>query len=82
MGSTAAVARALTDAGINCNVVCNVVAVRYDHLFVPLDRAEDAMDALRQQGASQRSPNLEKPSYDRVDTIGNSSISERYRAAP
>lgn len=44
VGLTAAVARALTDAGIPCNVVA---ALRHDHLFVPVDRAHDALRALR-----------------------------------
>lgn len=53
VGLTAAVARALTDAGISCNVVA---AARHDHLFVPLDRAEHAMDALRQLCTSTQGP--------------------------
>jgi len=48
VGLTAAVARALADAGIACNVVAGV---HHDHLFVPIDRAADALAAL---GALQR----------------------------
>lgn len=44
IGLTAAFARALADAGIGCNVVAGV---RHDHLFVPFDQAQQAMDALR-----------------------------------
>lgn len=44
VGLTAAVARALTDAGISCNVVA---AAHHDHLFVPVERAGDAIAALR-----------------------------------
>lgn len=44
IGLTAAFARALADAGIACNVVAGV---RHDHLFVPVDQAQQAMDALR-----------------------------------
>ena len=44
VGLTAAFARALADAGIACNVVAGV---HHDHLFVPVDRAADAMAALR-----------------------------------
>jgi len=44
VGLTAAVARALADAGIACNVVAGV---HHDHLFVPVDRAGDALAALR-----------------------------------
>ena len=44
VGLTAAFARALGDAGIPCNVVAGV---HHDHLFVPADRADDALRALR-----------------------------------
>ena len=44
VGLTAAFVRALADAGIACNVVAGV---HHDHLFVPVDRAADAMAALR-----------------------------------
>ena len=44
VGLTATFARALADAGIGCNVVAGV---RHDHLFVPVDQAQQAMDALR-----------------------------------
>lgn len=43
VGLTAAFARALTDRGISANVVAGF---HHDHLFVPVDRAADAMDAL------------------------------------
>ena len=43
VGLTAAVATALTDRGIPCNVVA---AVRHDHVFVPADRAEEALGCL------------------------------------
>lgn len=43
VGLTAAVAGALAGAGISCNVVA---AARHDHLFVPLDRAAEAMAVL------------------------------------
>ena len=43
VGLTAAVSTALADAGISCNVVA---AVHHDHVFVPIDRATDAMRAL------------------------------------
>jgi len=43
VGLTAAFARALGDAGISCNVIAGV---HHDHLFVPVDRAADAMTAL------------------------------------
>ena len=45
VGLTAAFARALGDAGIPCNVIAGV---HHDHLFVPADRADDALRALRE----------------------------------
>lgn len=43
VGLTAAVAQALTKAGISCNVVA---AAFHDHLFVPVERASDALAQL------------------------------------
>ncbi|MFE4455038.1 ACT domain-containing protein [Streptomyces sp. NPDC056796] len=43
VGLTAAVALALTDAGISCNVVAGY---HHDHLFVPYARATDAVGVL------------------------------------
>ena len=45
VGLTAAVAAALTGEGISCTVVAGA---HHDHLFVPVARAEQAMEALRQ----------------------------------
>jgi hypothetical protein len=44
VGLTAAVADALGRAGIACNVVAGA---RHDHLFVPVDAAERALEVLR-----------------------------------
>ena len=44
VGLTAAFSRALTEAGISCNVVA---AFYHDHLFVPVADAERALAALR-----------------------------------
>ncbi|MER6070117.1 ACT domain-containing protein [Streptomyces sp. NPDC001817] len=44
VGLTAAVSRALADAELSCNVVAGF---HHDHLFVPYDRAEEALDILR-----------------------------------
>jgi uncharacterized protein len=44
VGLTAAFARALADAGISANVVAGTY---HDHIFVPVDRADEAMTALR-----------------------------------
>ena len=49
VGLTAAFGRALADAGIACNVIAGV---HHDHVFVPVDRAEDALAALRALSAS------------------------------
>lgn len=45
VGLTAAFAQALAQARISCNVVAGVF---HDHIFVPLEKAQPAMDALRQ----------------------------------
>jgi uncharacterized protein len=50
VGLTAAVSQALAQAGISCNVVAGV---HHDHLFVPVEQSERAMDALH---ALQRTP--------------------------
>jgi uncharacterized protein len=43
VGLTAAVATALTEAGISCNVVA---AAHHDHLFVPFEEGERALGVL------------------------------------
>ncbi|RKE18851.1 ACT domain-containing protein [Streptomyces sp. TLI_171] len=43
VGLTAAVAAALADRGISCNVVAGF---HHDHLFVPFEDADRAVDAL------------------------------------
>lgn len=43
IGLTAAVAKALTRAGIPCNMVA---AFHHDHVFVPADQAETALETL------------------------------------
>jgi hypothetical protein len=50
IGLTAAVSRALADAGISCNVVA---AAHHDHLFVPADAGQAALQVL---AALQRPP--------------------------
>jgi uncharacterized protein len=49
VGLTAAVSQALAQAEISCNVVAGV---HHDHLFVPVEQAERALEALH---ALQRS---------------------------
>jgi hypothetical protein len=44
VGLTAAVAGALADAGISCNVLAGF---HHDHLLVPADRVEEALAVLR-----------------------------------
>jgi hypothetical protein len=44
VGLTAAVASALAERGISANVIA---AAFHDHLFVPWDRREDALEALK-----------------------------------
>jgi uncharacterized protein len=56
VGLTAAFSAALGEAGISCNVVA---AAYHDHIFVPIERAADAMDALKSlQRISLRSVNV------------------------
>jgi len=43
VGLTAAVAGALAEAGISCNVIAGA---HHDHLLVPADRAEEALAVL------------------------------------
>lgn len=43
VGLTAAVARALSDAGISCNVIA---AAFHDHIFVPMEDAQTAIAVL------------------------------------
>jgi uncharacterized protein len=43
VGLTAAVAGALAEAGVSCNVLAGA---HHDHLLVPVDRADDALVAL------------------------------------
>ena len=49
VGLTAAVATALTEAGISANVVA---AFHHDHVFVPAGRADDALACLRRLQAA------------------------------
>ncbi len=44
VGLTAAFAGALGKAGISCNVIAGAY---HDHIFVPIERAEDAMKVLK-----------------------------------
>ena len=49
VGFTAAFSRALGDAGISCNVMA---AAHHDHVFVPFERADQALACLRALQAS------------------------------
>ena len=55
VGLTAAFATALTAEGISANVVAGYF---HDHLFVPEDRADDAMRALRRLSRGGEQPAL------------------------
>ena len=48
IGLTAAFSGALGQAGIGCNVIAGV---HHDHLFVPADRATEAMTILQEMAA-------------------------------
>jgi hypothetical protein len=47
IGLTAAFATALSDHGISCNVIAGL---HHDHLLVPVERKDDALEALRRLG--------------------------------
>lgn len=49
VGLTAAVAGTLAEAGIACNVVA---ALHHDHLFIPENRAQEALQLLRKLAAA------------------------------
>ena len=44
VGLTAALSKRLADAGISANMIA---ALHHDHLFVPWDRRDEALAALR-----------------------------------
>ena len=48
VGMMAAVANALAERGVPCNVFAGIY---HDHLFVPVERAEDAMRVLERMAA-------------------------------
>jgi hypothetical protein len=52
VGLTAAVATALSNAGIPCNIVA---AARHDHVFVPIELADQAMERLHALQAEAQS---------------------------
>ncbi len=52
VGLTAAVAAVLTEAGISANVVA---AFHHDHVFVPAERAQDALSVLQKLSKGRRS---------------------------
>ena len=51
VGLTAAVSTALASAGISCNVVAGT---NHDHLFVPIDQANRAIEMLKAVAESAR----------------------------
>lgn len=53
VGLTAAVASALAEAGIACNMVA---ALNHDHVFVPVDRADEALTILQALQAAASAP--------------------------
>lgn len=53
VGLTAVVSDCLTRNGISCNVIAGL---RHDHLLVPVDRAGQAVELLRQLSAAEESP--------------------------
>ncbi len=57
VGFTSAFSSALGEAGISCNVVAGTF---HDHVFVPLEDAEKAMDELRELQAFYKSKSWPK----------------------
>lgn len=53
VGLTAAVSTRLTEHGISCNVIAGL---RHDHLLVPTNRAEQAVELVRWLSAAEESP--------------------------
>jgi uncharacterized protein len=53
VGLTAAFATALGERGISCNVIAGL---HHDHLLVPVERKDDALEALRRLGGSAAGP--------------------------
>jgi uncharacterized protein len=51
IGFTATVASALAEAGISCNVVAGAW---HDHLFVPIERAKEALEVLKKLQSSRQ----------------------------
>ena len=58
VGLTAAVSRALTDVGISCNVVA---AAFHDHLFVPAESADRAVQVLQALSVRHGSGRPDRP---------------------
>jgi hypothetical protein len=52
VGLTAVVSSRLADSGISCNVIAGL---RHDHLLVPFDRADEAVESLRRLARAKRS---------------------------
>ncbi|GAA4898611.1 ACT domain-containing protein [Tessaracoccus lubricantis] len=50
VGLTAAVSTALAQAGISCNMLAGM---HHDHLLVPIDRVDDALDVLAELSAAR-----------------------------
>jgi hypothetical protein len=53
VGLTAAFSARLAASGIACNVIAGLA---HDHLFVPADRAQEALEQLQQLAAEASSP--------------------------
>jgi len=52
VGFIAVISRTLAQAGIPCNAIAGYC---HDHIFVPVDRAEEAMSLLNEVAAGSRS---------------------------
>lgn len=78
VGLSAAVADALSQAGISCNVVAGY---HHDHLFVPHERVDDALEVLEQLSVRHRSALAATPTVRPAGIGDAAAITELARSA-
>lgn len=78
VGLTAVVAAALTEAMISCNVLAGY---HHDHLLVPYERVDDAINVLHELSAQHRSLPAARPTVRRACVADARAMTELARAA-